>query len=141
VTVTGAIGSYENGKWFASLQAALVHPDGTLADGVDVRELVAEAIARMMNITPFGGDKVPEWIGSHLSAAVCLPRFDTAEFLAAMPGDDLRAAADTIGLKLSKVGELRKQLAGALPDWRPADARFGAPGPTLLAAAEDQDDD
>ena len=57
---------------------------------------------------------------------------DTERFLATVSGDILRKIAVEHGHKpRGSVAELRRQLAGHLPDWRPAAAQFGAPGPKV----------
>jgi len=68
-----------------------------------------------------------EWIGAAIGAGLALGRFDTADFLAQVGGDELRRAAAAAGEKATgSVKSLRERLVGKLPDWRPDAAVFGA---------------
>lgn len=122
------------------LRERLVAPDGSLDSHLGTAELIGvaqDALRRCLSVA--GPDvayprtdsgEVAEWLGHALDAADHLPRLDTAEFLATVSGDVLRAIATEHGHKpATKVAALRQQLIGHLPDWRPAAAQFGAPGP------------
>lgn len=113
--------------------ARLVDAAGHISiDGAELRELLADTLAGMLVVTDpvtrHGSGDVAEWIGHALDAGSALPRFDTAEFLNQLSGDEVRAIARTLDISVpKKVGELRAALVGRAPDWRPAS--FGAPGP------------
>ncbi len=116
---------------FADLAARLVPPEGAGAMHLDDLGAVAtEALTRLLFVpgAKESPDPAVEWIGHVSGADAALPRFDTPEFLAHVSGAELKRLAVAHGLKPAKtVAGLRAQLAGALPDWRPA--MFGAPGP------------
>jgi ParB family transcriptional regulator, chromosome partitioning protein len=119
---------------FKDLAAQIVPPaGGEDLDLAKAPELAAEALARMLQVTGLGpnADPVPEWIGQALDAATHLNRFDTEEFMREVTGDTLRAAAQAASMPSlpKKVSELRKAAIGAMPDWRPAQTGFAAPGP------------
>ena len=126
------------------LRARLVLPDGRIDDEMsdaDLLMIASDLLRRCLRCAGPDDDqrspgmrhdagKVAEWLGHALSAADHLPRLDTPAFLATISGDILRQIAIEHGIKpLSKVSDLRTQLAGKLPDWKPAAAQFGAPGP------------
>jgi len=80
-----------------------------------------------------------EWIGRFLFAASEMPRCDTEEILRGFSGDKLVEIAEAHGIDSSgKVGELRKRLIGALPDWHPVS--FDAPGPEPDEPEDDEAD-
>ena len=116
------------------LALLLVDPEGNLIDltGAQVLDLLGEALARMLVITDpatfHGSGAAAEFIAKALD--VPPPRLDTPEFLATLRGAELRQAcrAHAPGRSMpTTIAALREQLAGALPDWRPA--VFGASGP------------
>ncbi len=79
-----------------------------------------------------------EWIGAAIGAGEALPRFDTEVMLAAVNGETLRKVATDAGIKATgSVTALRSKLIGALPNWRPDAAAFGAPGPVIEPDDED----
>ena len=115
------------------LAARLVSADGTNLHFEDLFPTAFEALARLMHVPGPKEDIDPavEWIGHFTRASDALPRFDTKEFLAHVNGNELKRLAAEAGMKPAKtVAGLREQLAGHLPDWRPA--TFGAPGPQTL---------
>ena len=128
-----------------ALRSRLVNPAGHLVAPPtidiydDILAVAAEALALCLPIVAPGDQRewrradageVAEWIGHALAAGAHLDRFDDAEFLAEVSGEPLRQIAAENGHKpTGKVGDLRRQLVGHLPDWRPAAAQFGAPGP------------
>lgn len=126
-------------RWrqFRDLALGLLHPGGALTDvnGAHARMMAAAALARLLTVgvpSTFGVESgaAAEWIGAAIGAGDMLGRFDTPAFLAQASGDVLRAAAAAAGIKATgAVGALRERLAGALPDWRPDAAAFGAPAP------------
>ena len=138
VALTGDNVHVNDGKYSLAplhdLALLLVDPEGNLIDLTDaqVLDLLGEALARMLVITDpatdHGSGAAAEYVAKALD--VPPPRLDTPEFLATLRGDELRQAAraHTSDRSLpTSVAALRKQLAGALPNWRPA--QFGAPGP------------
>lgn len=141
VTVRG----FEDVPQMTAITARLVDPAGHLLpiEGAELDALALDVLARCLwvggpnaeGVVTYRTDSGPvaEWIGHHCNAAAHLQRFDTAEFLAAVPTDMLRAAAvaagDAAGKLPKQAGALRKALTDHLPLWRPAAAHFGAPGP------------
>ncbi len=120
------------------LVAQVVPPGGVIEHwpGKVVRAFFAIALARILEIdSPSGGYRqgsgdAAEWIGAAIGAEGCLPRFDTAEFLAEVPVPILRVIAAKHGVKAgAKTSALREALIGRAPDWRPDAAVFGRPGP------------
>ena len=112
------------------LAARLVSADGTNLHFEDLFATAFEALSRIMHVPgpKDAPDPAVEWIGHFTRAADALPRFDTEEFLAHVAGAELKRLAAEAGMKPAKTtAALREQLAGKLPDWRPA--TFGAPGP------------
>jgi ParB family chromosome partitioning protein len=116
----------------------LLLPGGTPAEvsDADLAQIVGEVLAAMLSLNTANSSMAPssgaaaEWIGAWLLAGQSLPRFDTEAFLAALPGDELREAAASGGIKSTgTVIALRARLVGNLPNWRPAAAQFGAPAP------------
>jgi ParB family transcriptional regulator, chromosome partitioning protein len=124
--------------------ARIVSPDGdiTVPDRAALVELIGEAIARTIHLTPIHRQnhvsysaesyQKGEWIGALIEADYEVPRLDTPEFLANVNGKTLQAiAADCVSpSRMSdapkKVAELRRWLAGKAELWRPI--QFGAPG-------------
>jgi ParB family chromosome partitioning protein len=135
------------GPTLDGLAPYLVNPAGDALDNdvsvANIEEVVAETLARCLSCaTPDverngyrkDAGQVAEWIGRFVDASANLGRFDTPDFLATCSAAVLREAAASAGIKpVAKVTELRAQLAGKLPDWRPAAAAFGAPGPRRAA--------
>jgi ParB/RepB/Spo0J family partition protein len=121
---------------------SLLLPGGGLSDvnGADARALAGTLLGRILKIggpdetgrsyTGASGDAA-EWIGAAIGAGAALDRLDTVAFLATVGGDELRRAAESVGLPTSgTVKALRERLVGKLPDWRPAATQFGASAPT-----------
>ncbi|MBU6246497.1 MAG: ParB/RepB/Spo0J family partition protein [Xanthomonadaceae bacterium] len=135
---------------FDALAARLLTPGGTVAPLTDdlAHELLHELLATIFEFTgpdattyAPGSGEAAEWAGTLVNAAELLPRFDTAEFLAHVPADELRQAAEAAGLtpkKTATAKALRELLADKARDWRPDAAHFGAPGPII--ADPDNDD-
>ena len=136
-------GGYDpNRRRFRDLADGVLLPGGTL-DQVSLatmRTLCGVLMARVLDFGKAGsagfysstsGDAA-EWIGAAIGAENALPRFDSAEFLQQVGGDELRAAAGAIGEKpTGTVKSLRERLVGKMPDWRPTCAAFGAPAPVF----------
>ena len=154
VGIKGYKGGRVNGNEYhgLDLQAQLVRPDGHLTDDWEIiNDAAREALARTLHVDGpdaavmiynSGSGSVAEWIGFAIGADHDLPRFDTAEILATVDTETLRAAAEGAGIKPPRsAGELRKRLTGQLPDWRPPGAEFGAPGPVLRDLSDEIDDD
>jgi ParB family chromosome partitioning protein len=124
-------------RLFEDLAERLLLPGGQIDPhtGPTLPGIAAEAIARIVGFSGDGmgmRDSGPaaEWIGAAIGADEALPRFDTAEFLAHVNGDELRRAAGAAGIKPpSKVSAMREQLVDKLPNWKPA--AFGAPAPIV----------
>jgi hypothetical protein len=147
-----SVGGYRNNTYGPSregedLVRQLVSPVGMLdlPEDADLAKIVREALARVLvfglpskpgsSLYPDSG-VVAEWIGNAIGAEALLPRWDEAEFLATVNAETLRAAAGAAGIKASKkAGDLRRELAGHAPAWRPPGATFGAPGPKPVAEA------
>ena len=140
VTV-GGIDRAEHPDGLRDLRERLVYPTGHIDTG-DLGTLIniaADALRRCLSVARPDAEKsynrpdageVAEWLGHNLVAGDELPRFDTEEFLATISADILRKIAIEHGHKpATKAADLRRQLVGHLPDWRPAAAQFGAPGP------------
>ena len=122
------------------LVAQIVNPAGQIdpPDDMTLARVARETLARFLYVglpsragmsdNPDSG-VIAEWIGNKLSASELLARFDTAEFLATVNATELRPVALANGIRPSKTaGDLRRQLTGLAPDWRPPGATFGAPG-------------
>jgi ParB family transcriptional regulator, chromosome partitioning protein len=67
------------------------------------------------------------WLGALTGAWGHIGRFDTEEFLNEVDGETLRTLCGLAGLKAGKVADMRRELVGKLPDWRPDEARFYLP--------------
>jgi len=120
--------------------AKLVLSDGEPApvSDEDLCELATAVIARIVKFDrpDFYNASGPaaEWIARRIG--VEMPRMDTDEILKGLSGDRLRAlAAEHKIAGHGTLSEVRKRLAGNLPDWRPV--AFGAHGPGL----SDDDDE
>ena len=125
------------------LRLRLVLPTGFIYtnDGAALVDIGAEALRRCLSVAKPDAEKashrvdsgeVAEWLGHNLVAGDELPRFDTPEFLETISAGILRKIAIEHGHKpAAQAADLRRQLAGHLPDWRPAAAQFGAPGPKV----------
>lgn len=122
---------------FTDLAARLVDADGqpigfSLMEAI---EIAAEAAARMIVCTPtqhYGNSSgsPAEWIGRLLEAHRDMPRLDTAELLATVNGEALKAAdiaAGGTGKGTSKA--IRERLAGNTPDLALPGSAFEAKGP------------
>ena len=153
VSVSGGFRAEEGGHVgrdrFLALAAGLLAPGGTAAPDID--EVAHQLLATVFEFTgpnattysPGSGDAA-EWAATLIDAQKHLGRFDTPEFLATVPTDELRQAAEAAGLapkKTATAKTLRELLAGNAPDWRPAAAHFGAPAPQFEHAADDDEDD
>ena len=147
------------GSPYGRLAERLVTPEGKVRELMDddLCEIAADAIAQVIRFDApddmRASGAAAEWIATAIKAE--LPRTDTPEILKGVTGDLLAEIAQAHGVKPAKtVGELRKKLAGALPDWRAVS--FGAPGPnpddpefaevepapdSVLAAMNDDPDD
>jgi ParB/RepB/Spo0J family partition protein len=138
VEIKGEFGQPYRVTDVGDLAVRLVDPAGRFGTDDALPDLLAQAIARIALIDRmepaelrYWGHRTavnpPEWIGAAIGADAALPRFDTEEFLAMLGGDDLRALAAKAGIRPTmKVGELKRELVGKLPAWRPT--TFGAPG-------------
>jgi ParB family chromosome partitioning protein len=122
-------------RHFEDLVARLLLPGGQIDPhtGPTLPGIAGELIARIVSAKPegmMGSGQPAEWIGAAIGADEALPRFDTAEFLAHVNGDELRRAALAEDIKPpAKVSAMREQLVGKLPNWKPA--VFGAPAPVV----------
>jgi ParB family chromosome partitioning protein len=124
-------------RHFEDLAERLLLPGGQIDPhtGPTLPGIAAEVIARIVGFSSDGtgmraSGPAAEWIGAAIGADEALPRFDTAEFLTHVNGDELRRAATEAGIKPpTKVSAMREQLAGRLPAWKPA--AFGAPAPVV----------
>ena len=129
-------GGYEE-KRFQDLAARILLPGGGVEDLS--MALAGKLLARVLSCGASRGvygchrsGAAAEWIGAAIGADASLPRFDTAEFLAQVKGDAIRAAAEYAGLKSTgTVKAVREALTGRAPGWRPDAAAFGAPAPVL----------
>jgi ParB/RepB/Spo0J family partition protein len=108
-------------------------------------ELIGHIIAFDHPNTNFGtsGDAA-EWLGVFFDAGKHTDRCDTEEILKGFSGEKLIEIAEAHGIDSSgKVGDVRKRLIGALPDWRPLE--FGAKAPEVYEPydldAEPEDDE
>lgn len=131
VRVSGRGGTEYGVHDFQDIAAKLVSADGRLDWPVDqLSTFAASVIGRIIGFdTPKArGRSGP--VADVLARAydVPLPRFDTAEFLATVHGETIRALAKEAGVapSIKKVSDLRAALVGKLPDWRPAEAEFAA---------------
>lgn len=128
-------------KPIGDVLAPLLLPGGAAAEisAADARTQAGELLARLLRIggpddlnrsyNTRASGMAAEWIGAAIGAEAALGRFDTAELLAQVGGEELRRAAAQQGLKATGgVTELRARLAGQMPGWRPDAAAFGAPG-------------
>jgi ParB/RepB/Spo0J family partition protein len=129
---------------FSDIAATLLDEQGQERDldhGV-IHRLAAEAIARIMVVTPkggFGGSGNPaHWIGRQIKAVKAMPRLDTADFLATLSHDTLRSLAFAQGLAPAGTAKaLRDQLTGRAPTLTVPEAAFGAPGPASVHVEEE----
>lgn len=141
VTVIGE-GHY-GGVKFHDLAERLVDDNGRVRAGQqDVGPLARVAISRITRVgapherwQAFSGD-VAETIGRAINAYLDLPRFDTREFLSTLSGQRLDVLLKYAGKRRDAIVKAGKQdcmaprdaiiqaLIGALPDWRPDEARF-----------------
>jgi ParB/RepB/Spo0J family partition protein len=131
---------------FQDLAAQLLDEDGEqreLEPG-DGRRLAAEAIARIVVVTPVGGHagsgRPAHWIGRWIDAAEVMPRLDTPEFLATLSQDTLRACAQELHKPNKGTAKaLREQLANRSPKLTVPEALFHAAGPTPVASPTEED--
>jgi ParB/RepB/Spo0J family partition protein len=140
-------GSFSLHSSFIDLAAKLVDEKGNQRDQEhgDLRVLAAEAIARMVVVTPIGGfsgsGDPAHWIGAWTNAADCMPSLDTPEFLATLSHDTLRKIAVIRGKPSAGTAKaLRDALAGSTPHMPIPEATFGAPGPAPVAADDREED-
>lgn len=146
VDINGSASRYGRSVRFDDLIAQIVGPAGEfmiLKEDL-LAQLAAQALARMLRVTDpvtgaGSGDRA-EWIGAAIGADSALPRFDTPDFLACMSKAALtELAAENGRTGLKTAAGIREALAGSLPDWRPTS--FGAPGPSVLFALADAEQD
>jgi ParB family chromosome partitioning protein len=138
VSIAGA-----NRTELRALRDRLVTPFGALRllDGEETCEIAGRALELCLKIpgpnaarTSWRTDtgEIGEWIGHAIRAGEALPRFDTETFLATLQRGPLQTLAQELGLKPGKTAaELRRQIAGHAPDWRPPQSQFGAAGPKV----------
>lgn len=132
---------------FRDIAAQLMTPDGIVISPRNLADLqthTGELLARLLRFAgpsaqaSAGWESGPpaNWIGRMIGADERLPRFDTAEFLQHVGGDELRRMATAEGKKSTgSVKDVRERLIGQLPDWRPTAAEFSAPAPVGGKAA------
>ena len=116
-----------------ALARRLVDPHGRVHAHLmddDLCVIAAELIGQIVRFDApddaRGSGPGAEWIARAIDAQ--LPRTDTPEILKGIAGEKLAQIAQEHNIAPQRtVGELRKALAGALPEWRAVE--FGAPGP------------
>jgi ParB/RepB/Spo0J family partition protein len=131
---------------FRDLAARLLNAEGGPEAWAteNVLPIAAEAAARMIVCAPTGlsgnasGDAA-EWIGAAIGAERDLPRLDTAELLACVSGDALRAIdVQRGGTGKGTTKAIRERLVGHAEDLRLPGSAFAAEVPELVEA-EDTD--
>ena len=121
------------GSPWGTLARRLVNRAGRVHEHLmdeDLCEIAADVIGRIVRFDAPDDARASgpgaEWLARAIDAP--MPRTDTPEILKGITGEMLARIAQEHGIAPQKtVGDLRRALAGKLPDWRAVE--FGADGP------------
>lgn len=125
---------------FHDLAAHLLNAEGWTTE--NVLPIAAEAAARMIVCAPTGltgnsSGAAAEWIGAAINAEADLPRLDTAELLACVSGDALRAIdVQRGGTGKGTTKAIRERLVGNAEDLRLPGSTFSAEPPDPVEAED-----